>query len=280
MRASSHRLSLPMTAALAASALVACGGAEPGTLEVTVYGEDFIEVGIPASEVVDGWSVTFDRFLVSIGGATAQAGHGADELSAPGYRIFDLAQPSGGTGYLLATLDAPAGTYDHFGYVIRPDASATAGNASAADVDALKAAGHSVRVVGTATRGAETIEFDWGFALTIVHSHCEVAHTVDGDTVTIEATIHGDHLLYDDAVAAEPDLAFDLIADADGADGSTPDGRVTPAELAAQDITGQERYQVGSLDIDDLWGFISHQVGTLGHVDGEGHCEDIQVSGT
>ena len=251
-----------------------------GTLEVRVYGEAFIEDGIPADVFVDGWTVSFDKFLVSLGHVAAQAGHDHAELTDPSFKVFDLAVPSGGAGFLVATFDAPGGTYDHFGYVIKPDAAATAANADAADVTALQAAGHSVRVVGTATRGAQTVRFDWGFALSITHSHCESAAKVDDNTAVTEATIHGDHLFYDDAVSAEPNVAFDLIAASDGADGTAADGVVTPAELAAKDLTAEARYQVGSLDIHDLWGFVSHQVGTLGHANGEGHCEDVRVTGT
>lgn len=270
-----HRLSFALATA---ASLVACGGHDPGTIEVTVYGEDFIEDTIPVDVFNDGWTVTFDKFLLSIGGVATSAGHDAEQVD-PTFEIFDLAQSSDG-GHLLTTFaDAPGGTYDHFGYVFKPEPAATAANATAADVDALVAAGHSVRVVGTATKGTQTITFDWGFALTAIHSHCDPGAEVDGNTVTIQATIHGDHLFYDDLVAAEPNVSFDLIAASDGADGSAADGVVTPAELAARNITGEARYQVGSRDISDLWGFISAQVGTLGHLNGEGHCEDVIVTG-
>jgi hypothetical protein len=257
------------------AALAACGSDDlaDGTLVVRVYGEDFIEETIPAETFVDGWAVTFDAFLVSIGGIGAEAGHDGAEVQDTSYRVFDLAQPSGGAGFELARLPAPGGVYDHFGYVIRPSADATAGNATAGDVDALKAAGYSVWVKGSASQDATTVTFDWGFALDIVHSHCEVEATIDGDEATVEATIHGDHLFHDDAVSTEPNVAFALIAAADGAGGGVADGAVTLAELAAVDITAQEHYGVGSLPIRDLRAFVTRQVGTVGHIDGEGHCD-------
>ena len=261
---------------LAPLALAACGD-DPaaGTLTVTVYGEEFIEEGIPATVFSDGWAVDFDTFLVTFGGAAAKAGEDAAEITVPQYLVFDLARPSGGAGFTLGTVPAPGGTYDHFGYRIRPDASAIAGNADAADATALVASGASMRVVGTATKGATTIAFDWSFAKDLSHAHCEVDDDVDGNAVTMQATIHGDHLFYDDLVSTDPNVAFDLIAASDGADGSAPDGTVTLAELAAQDLTGEERYQVGSFPVTDLRAFIEHQAGTVGHVNGEGHCEDI-----
>ena len=70
--------------ALLVPALAAgCGEAAPGTVEVDVYGEDFIEEGIPAEEFADGWAVTFDTFLVTIGEVAVTAGHGAPALSEP-----------------------------------------------------------------------------------------------------------------------------------------------------------------------------------------------------
>ena len=62
---------------------------------------------------------------------------------------------------------------------------------------------------------------------------------------------------------------LDLVAAAD----ADADGVITQVELAALDITTQARYQVGSRDITDLWGYISAQTATVGHIDGEGHCE-------
>ena len=51
---------------------------------------------------------------------------------------------------------------------------------------------------------------------------------------------------------------------------------VSQAELEAVDIRPLANYQVGSTDIMDLWHFIEHQTTTIGHIDGEGHCETIR----
>lgn len=265
-----------LTAALVAPTL-ACGGADyaGGTVDVTVYGEAFIEEGIPEEVFSDGWAVTFDRFLISIGDATMQAGHDADELSAPGMRIVDLAEASDGVGYLLSTTEVPGGRYDHFGYRIAPAADATGVSVDAADVDAMVDAGASMWIVGSATNGEVTKTFDWQFDLALRFAECEVDDLVDGDGVTMQATIHADHLFYDDAVSETPNVTFQALADAD--DAGDADGEVTLAELDAVDITGFERYQVGSLDIEDLGAFVRQQATTVGHVNGEGHCADVEV---
>jgi hypothetical protein len=262
---------LPLTAALALIAAAGCGEPAPGTLEVRIYGEEFIEQGIPAAAFSDGWAVTFDSFLVTLGGVEVAAGHGAPALSERGQRIYDLASPTMGQGTLVASKKVDGGAYDHVGYDITPaTAGATAGNTLEGDaLESMVRAGDALRVVGSASKGGgKTVRFSWGFPAGSGHS-CHVEKTVDGGTATTEITIHGDHLFYDDLVAAAPNLALDLIAASD----SDGDGNVTQAELTARDIRGQARYQVGSFDVRNLWAFIAHQAGTVGHIDGEGHCE-------
>lgn len=254
----------------------ACGGESNGTITATVYGEAFIEEGIPADAFVDGWSVAFDRFYVSIGNVAGSAGEGAEEVGDPGFHLVDLAQPSGGEGFELATFEAPGGTYDHYGYQLRSEANAAPLNVDAAEATAMRAAGYSVWVKGSATKDAVTKTFDWGFRLKLTYAHCGLMATVDGNDVRAQATIHADHLFYDDAVSDEPNVAFQLMADAD----TSGDNAVTLEELAAVDIRAQTRYQVGSLkdpagqDITNLRQFVEYQVVTLGHINGEGHCED------
>jgi hypothetical protein len=235
-----------------------------GTLRVSIYGEEFIEHTIPADVVVDGWQIDFAKFLVSVGDISA------DEIGLEGHFVFDLTQASGGDGHDVGTLTVPAGTVAHLDYRVAPSTTATPGNATAADADLMNGMGYSVYVEGTATRGAETIAFAWGFDTDTRYVECETEQRVtDGGEATSQMTIHSDHLFYDDLELPEPNVAFDLIAMAD----FEPDGTVTSEELSAVDITGLSNYGVGSRDITDLWAFIAAQTATLGHIDGEGHCE-------
>jgi hypothetical protein len=258
--------------------LVACGGSDPadGMISATVYGEEFIEEGIPASVFNDGWSMSFDKFVVSIGNVAGQAGHGNMEVGDPSFHVVDLAKSSGGEGFELAKFAAPGGDYDHYGYQLKSDANATVLNADAADATMMKAMAYGMWIKGSATKGAVTKTFEWGFTTKLTYSHCDLMDKVDGDTLTAQATIHADHLFYDDAVSEEPNTSFQLVADAD----TNGDNAITMAELAAVDIRAQTRYQVGSnrdpsgAEITNLKQYIEHQQVTVGHINGEGHCED------
>lgn len=259
------------------SFLAACGSDNAdGTLKATVYGEEFIEEGIPSDVFSDGWSMTFDKFIVSIGNVAGMAGEDGKEVGDPQFRLVDLAQPSGGEGYELASLSAPGGNYDHYGYQLKADASATAVNVDAGDASAMNAAGYSIWIKGSATKGGVAKTFDWGFKMKLTYAHCDLMGSIDGNTLVAQATIHADHLFYDDAVSEEPDVAFQLVADAD----TNGDNAVSLEELAAVDIRAQARYQVGSIKdptgatITNLRQYVEHQAVTVGHINGEGHCED------
>ncbi len=258
-----------MTLALAGGPV--CSGDSAAELEVRIYGEEFIESGIPAAEVSDGWSITFERFLITIGEVSLQKGHGAAAFADSTSRVFDLTKkdPSAtAKGQRVLNRPVPAGDYDHFDYRIARATAASQAGSPLPDgaLSAMAAAGDAVWVKGQATKDGKTVSFDWHFGEGVSHS-CHAAIAAEG-RVAKQITIHGDHLFYDDLVAAEPDMAFGLIATSD----ANGDGQVTREELAAKDITQQAKYQVGNFPVKDLWAFIAHQVTTLGHVDGEGHC--------
>lgn len=252
--------------------LGACDAGGSGTLEVVVYGEEYIEEQIPAETFADGWTVTFDRFLVVVGGVTVAEGD-SPVLEAPRFTVFDLSEGTGGAGQRVARSMVAAGAADATAYVIAP-AEDIAGDA--ADAKQMKDGGYSVYVEGKASKGDVTKTFAWGWKTHTDYEGCmSTAQVEDGGTASVQLAIHGDHLFYDDLFATEPAVRFDLIAQAD--DDGDGDGEISQAELEAVDLRPLANYQVGSTDITDLWRFIEHQTTTLGHIDGEGHCEATRV---
>jgi hypothetical protein len=245
-----------------ASIGTSCSEEGEGTLHTRIYGEAFIEEGIPADVFVDGWSVTFTRFIVVVDGISAH------DTKDGGRYAFDLVPGTSGAGQEVTELAVPEGGQS-LEYRIAPGGAADGGNASAADAQMMADNGWSVFVEGSATKDGAAISFAWGFDSTTEYSHCEVVESVpaDGEATTV-MTIHADHVFYDDLDSEEPNVAFDLVAASD----ADMDGIVTREELLARDISAEARYQVGSRDIANLWDFMNAQTSTLGHIDGEGHC--------
>jgi hypothetical protein len=246
----------------------------PTTMVLSIYGEDYIEDEIPAADVVDGWSVMFDSFVVSIGALSA-----ADDPfdGGPRYRLVDLSMGTAGAGVELDRVTLDPSAYRDIGFRIAPAADAVAVNVGMQVREKMFAEGLSLLVSGTARRGPQEKHFLWGFTTDTVYSGCESTAALDGSgPIPGQITLHGDHLFHDDLFSDAPGVAFDLIAAAD-IDG---DDNITEAELRAVDIRTQERYQVGDLtSIKDLWSFIEQQTATLGHFDGEGHCDAARVDG-
>ena len=238
-----ERTRFALALATLASAAGACGDDQAsdggvGQIEVTVYGESFIEDGIPASEVSDGWAVSFDLFQVTVRDVTA----GGAPLAEP--EPVDLAQSSAGKGHVLGSVEVPAGSHDDASYTLS-----------------------KLHVQGRATKGAETKSFDWTFDEPVHYAHCETATKVDAEgKATFQITVHADHFLYDSLVSEEPTVAFSAFAEAD----SNGDGLISQDELLTASIGG---FDPGNDDeIEDLWSWLVALSRTLGHVDGEGHC--------
>lgn len=215
--------------------VVACVG--EGEVEVRAWGEDFIEVGIPADALADGWAITFDRFEVELREVSI-AGASLDDPDP-----IELTEPSEGRGQRVGSASASEGDHDDLAFTIA-----------------------RVRVEGSASKADQTKTFAWEFDQPVRYDTCEANTRVpEGGVGEVQITVHADHLFYDSIVSESPALRFDPIAAAD----LDADGEVTPAELAATDIGA---YDPGNLPIDDLWAFLAAQATTMGHVDGEGHC--------
>ena len=241
---------------------------QPGTLALTITGGDFIQSGSPEGAFADGWTVTYDRFLVSLASASVGVGGQAVvTLDLP--RVLDLAKPSA-DGVELASAEVEGGTFTDVGYRIAPASGATqpASGATAADVDDMRQGGYSVLVEGKAVKGAITKSFRWGFTTDTVYTACETEAQVDGGRTAVAITIQADHLYHDSLEPLSADVRFDLMAGAD----KDNDGKVTQAELTAVDIRGATQYQSGDAGAEDLWAYLNVAVPTLGHIDGEGHC--------
>jgi hypothetical protein len=226
------------TLLLAACAADDEGDTAQGNVTLTVYGEDFIEAGIPVSEMSDGWAVEFEKFVVTVRNVQVAGVILATPAS------VDLAEASNGDGHEIGSLPVRNGDHTDASFSIT-----------------------SVEIEGSAVKDDSIKNFAWSFESPTQYENCETTTTVEeGESATFQITVHADHLFYDSLVSEEPALVFQPLADAD-ADG---DGEITQSELESSGIGA---FDPGNVDIADLWAWLVAQHRTLGHVDGEGHCE-------
>ena len=251
-----------------------------GTIEVTTWGEEYIEQEIPAEDLADGWRVRFERFLVVVADVTIAGDDGEVAAGPSGSQLFDHTRPGPKT---VVTFDeVEARTWEHVSFTIRPiTADTTLAAASPDDAELLGAAGASMHVAGRMTRGDVEKTFAWTFSRSTLHEECrgekdgrevEGAVVTSGTTEAIELTIHGDHFFYDDLQSDAAVPRGDAIAAAD--DAGDADGAVTLEELRAVPLVDipEGRYGTGAADVDDLGAFVEALAGTIGHFRGEGEC--------
>ncbi len=210
-----------------------------GAVSLDIYGESFIEDGIPSDEMADGWSVLFDEFTVEATDIRVA------DVTAAGPFMMDISASSGGEGHNLTTINVPEGSHTGSAYTIT-----------------------SVMARGSATKDDVTKTFEWDLSsVTTVYTACETTTEVaEGSASSFQLTIHADHFFYDSLVSEEPSVVFQPLADAD----ADMDGVITQSELESADIGS---FDPGNAEVENLWDWLIAQTATLGHVDGEGHCD-------
>ena len=289
------------TAAAAAAFLIGCDpgadGVGTGTLVLRLSGEGAAKQGYPYTkdngqrlEFVDGWTIRFSKFLVSLGELRVRASDGSEGFVAEGPFVADIQK---GDPEIARAAGLKARRWDRFGFkVIAPTAAATNLNGvAAADVERMTAGGFNYWIEGTAEKGGETYAFRWGLANPTRNANCtNGTDNTDGfvvrnnGTTVGEITIHVDHLFWDTLGTEQAKLRFEPIAGA-----SRDDREITFTELAGQRLdnlqgrTGERLkneagqpliYDPGSIPIlaYNLQGFMLASSASQAHVNGVGLC--------
>jgi len=249
-----------------------------GKLNITLWGEDYISEGIPAEDddgFSDGWSLKFDIFAINLGKLRVAEGNKSPVVDTDTFKIYDLAKYQ--EPEIIESFVVPAAKYTNTGYSIAAaTADSQAGNADAAVVTKMKENGWSIFAEGTAThKDGRNVSFSWGFDSTTryepCHSEGDLLDDDDDDDdreEDIEITIHSDHLFMNSVAHDDPDLLFELVASA-----ANDDKHIGNEELKALNIENSDDYDTGSYNLPTMWEYMLHMSKTLGHIDGEGHCE-------
>lgn len=296
-----------------AVALAGCGGeTSTGALTVQLEAEETISGGLAAGtadeDVVDGWSVTFEQYVIAIGEIELEGG-GDEPFHADTVLVVDLAEVPA-SGLELARIDAiPAGLWPQI-FFATPLATADAARHASvpqADFDRMVAEGCTYLIRGTlespdgerciggdATMctAVASIAFDLCVPAETHFGPCETDTGIEGvtiagnNTTAVNLTIHGDHLFFngfpagaEGTVARRAQWLADADVDADGtvtrADlesitGASALGRLLPAD-AGDGLPGFD-LAASPIPLASAWDYVRAQLKTQGHFQGEGEC--------
>lgn len=287
-----------MVASFLALGLASCGETT-GSLTVLLDAEDTISEGLEPGagdeNIVDGWAVSFDRYIVAIGDVRLARGDDLDvEVTEPTVLVVDLAAIPASGVTLARFEDVAAVRWDRFEYATPPAPGATRHETvEPADFDEMVANGWTYLIEGVLTnasgescppggacRPATEIAFRLGVPLEARFGPCEAEEGLPGVTVveggtTVSATIHGDHLFFDGfpsgAEVIERRAQWLANADTDG------DDAVSPAELMGLDafsLFPADTHNVSGAPypVVTAWDYVRGQLATQGHFQGEGEC--------
>lgn len=216
--------------------------------------------GLGGDQLVDGWSVQYSRFLVSIGtfGFADAAGSGVVFESSGVIDLLQWEKPA-----FLGSIAVPlTATQVSFSLPVATSRFATIEPTSAEDLDLMVAGGYSIYIEGTIARKdgktcfgdsprlctpAPTIDFAWGFPLGMKITGCPNLTLESNIEVEQTLRLSGERWLWSDFRAdsltsgAAPELRAQWIANAD----LDRDGETTLDELGRAPAPGLFRSDYG-----------------------------------
>ena len=270
------------------------GGTGNGNLSVVLEAEETISEGLDAGDgdenILDGFEVRFNRYIVAIGNVAMSQVGGANPESSPVLAVADFTSLPSTQPELTAFNGIATGQYTSFGFETPPPSedAVNINDVDTEDIDAMIANGWSYIIDGTITQVSDGArkEFLIEADVPTVYSDCAVDGMEPGVNVagnsTVDLTLHGDHIFFNGFPEEEGNVVrlaqwlWDIEdADEDGVltrsdfEAATDVGSLFPSPPGgAYELTG------GPISpISNAWDFIRAQLGTQGHIFGEGECE-------
>lgn len=281
-------------AVLAGSLMAGCGssstgGSGEGNLSVLLEAEETIVAGIESGtgdeNILDGFDVTFSKYIVSIGNVAMNQAGDTNAQSSSDVVIAEFTS-LGSFPELTSFNGIPTGQYTSFGFATpAPDANVENLNeVDEADFDAMIANGWSYIIEGTITNveTEESKDFLIEADVPTVYTDCAVDDMEPGVNVasdsSVDITLHGDHIVFNGFPEDEAQvmrLAQWLWEIEDDGDGIL---RKNDFEAATnvEELFPSPTYTLtgGPIEpIENAWDFVRAQLGTQGHIRGEGECE-------
>jgi hypothetical protein len=293
------RTSWTSTALVAIALAAGCGssstgGSENGNLSVVIGAEETIPDGLQAGtgdeNILDGFDISFSRYILVVGQVAMSQVGGANPQSSDALGVADFTSLPSTQPELTAFNGIPTGQYTSFGFETpAPTAGVTNINAVAqTDIDAMVTNGWSYIIEGTITQVSDGATKDFLIEADVptVYSDCALDGLEPGVNVasnsSADITIHGDHIFFNGFPEEEGNVQrlAQWLWDVDDVNS---DDVLTKSDFeAASDIgslfpsppNGVYELTGGPISpIANAWDFIRAQLGTQGHILGEGECE-------
>ncbi len=220
-----------------------------GSLRLQAGGGMALQTGFPYTEggveyaFVDGWSVQFTHYVVTIGGVSLSDPDGGSVVGSwDGPAMIDLKKDSGQNHDVVSLEGLPAKRLDiEFRFMEASD-SAENRNVDESIVEEMKAEGYSMWVEGDASKEGESIHFLLRLRTPTRYTDC-INGKDQTQGISIEANkttgaflyAHALHLFWDTLASGDESLRFDALAAVADTDGEAE--TVTESELNQQDLT-------------------------------------------
>lgn len=284
-----------------------CGGDDAGgkgSLTLTLSGEEAAEIGFPVDEdlaFADGWTVKFDKYLVSLGNVRLTGADGKTAIVDDEIVVADLTV---GEQPVFEFHDVAARRWERFGYdILAPGAGArTIGGVEPADLQRMIDEKLNYLIVGTATKGEAVLHIHWGLSAPTRNDDC-----VDGSKPGVvirnnaanpyQITLHLDHLFYDrlgdhdgEKMRFEPiaamavengdrwEIPFERLAEQDWARPVDADGSV----ILDDEGKAVEYWIPNGMALhggeDNLMGYLLTASKSKGRFNGEGACTNTDMN--
>lgn len=286
-----------LASALAMLSAAGCGGDSgggEGNLTVLLEAEETIVDGIQAGtgdeNILDGFDVDFSRYIAAVGLVAMNQGGGSNAQSSSTVVVADFASLPTTASELTTFQGIPTGQYSEFGFETpAPDESVVNLNSvDSADVEAMIENGWSYVIDGTITRVSDGASKDFLIEAEVptIYTDCALDGQEPGVNVSrtssVDVTLHGDHIFFNGFPEEEGNVQrlaqwlWDI-------EDTNDDGVLTRPDFEAATDVGslfptppRDVYELTGGPISDItnaWDFIRAQLGTQGHIFGEGECE-------
>ena len=288
----------PILLALASVALVAGCSSDSsggdGNLSVVLQAEDTITEELASGDcdecILDGYSVSFSRYVVSVGFVAMSQVDGANAQDSTDVGVADFASLPSTLPELTSFNGIPTGQYTSFGYETPAPGSGVINinSVDEGDIDAMVQNGWTYIIEGTLTEdGGDSIDFLIEADAPAVYTDCGLEDEEPGVPVTsnsdVTLTIHGDHIFFNGFPEDEGNVQrlaqwMWTVGEEQDTDGVITredfEAATNIEELFPVPPSGDYELTGGPVSpIQNAWDFVRAQLGTQGHIFGEGECE-------